>query len=110
DSWLDIDLFSSVTTPNRLREEFAQFIHEWQKIDRILPGFKAAVADLQTMLMDLRRWLEQVELGIRAEPRSDLSGVERTVIAELEDPILPTVGSWFAKFDDVSEQVDEEHR
>src|ERR1043165_4238549 len=68
DSWLDIDLFTSVTTPNRLRLEFAQFLREWQKIERILPGFKAAVADLQTMLMDLRRWLEQVELGIRSEP------------------------------------------
>src|SRR3569623_1626131 len=61
EAWLDIDLFSSVTTPNRLREEYGQFIQEWHKIDRILPGFKASVADLQTMLMDLRRWLEQVE-------------------------------------------------
>jgi extracellular factor (EF) 3-hydroxypalmitic acid methyl ester biosynthesis protein len=110
ESWVDIDLFSSVTTPNRLREEFAQFVHEWRKIDRITPNFKAAVADLQTMLMDLRRWLEQVELGIRAEPRSDLTGVERTVIGELEEPILPTVAGWFTKFDDITEQVNEELR
>jgi extracellular factor (EF) 3-hydroxypalmitic acid methyl ester biosynthesis protein len=110
ESWLDIDLFSSVTTPNRLRAEFAQFVQEWHKIEHILPGFKAAVADLQTMLMDLRRWLEQVELGIRAEPRSDLSGVERSVIGELEDPILPTVASWFSKFDEISDQVDDEYR
>ncbi len=110
DSWLDIDLFSSVTTPNRLREEFAQFVQEWRKIDRILPSFKATVADLQTMLIDLRRWLEQVELGIRAEPRSDLTGVERGVIHELEDPILPTVASWFAKFDEISDKVEDELR
>ncbi len=110
ESWLDIDLFSSVTTPNRLRAEFAQFVQEWHKIERILPTFKAAVADLQTMLMDLRRWLEQVELGIRAEPRSDLSGVEKSVIGELEDPILPTVASWFAKFDEISDQVDDDFR
>jgi extracellular factor (EF) 3-hydroxypalmitic acid methyl ester biosynthesis protein len=110
ESWLDIDLFSSVTTPNRLRAEFAQFVQEWHKIEHILPSFKAAVADLQTMLMDLRRWLEQVELGIRAEPRSDLSGVEKSVIGELEDPILPTVASWFAKFDEISDQVDDDFR
>ncbi len=110
ESWLDIDLFSSVTTPNRLREEFRLFIQEWHKIDRVLPAFKAAVADLQTMLMDLRRWLEQVELGIRAEPKGDLSGVERSVIRELEDPIMPTVGSWFSKFDEISDQVDPELR
>jgi extracellular factor (EF) 3-hydroxypalmitic acid methyl ester biosynthesis protein len=110
EAWLDIDLFSSVTTPNRLREEFGQFIQEWQKIDRILPGFKASVADLQTMLMDLRRWLEQVELGIRSEPTGDVTSIERSVIGELEGPILPTVGSWFSRFDDVSEKVDEELR
>jgi len=68
------------------------------------------VADLQTRLMDLRRWLEQVELGIRAEPRSDLSAVERTVIAELEDPILPTVASWFSRFDEIRDEVDDELR
>ena len=32
------------------------------------------------------------------------------MIAELEDPILPTVGSWFSKFDDISEKVDDELR
>jgi extracellular factor (EF) 3-hydroxypalmitic acid methyl ester biosynthesis protein len=110
DSWLDVDLFSSVTTPNRLRHEFAQFIQEWQKIERILPSFKAIVADLQTMLMDLRRWLEQVELGIRSEPTGDRATIERSVIAELEDPILPTVGSWFSRFDDVSESVEDDLR
>ncbi len=110
DSWLDVDVFSSVTTPNRLREEFSLFVQEWRKIEKIVPTFKAAVADLQTMLMDLRRWLEQVELGIRSEPGGDRSALERTVIAELEEPILPTVGSWFSRFDDISEGVDEELR
>ena len=37
DSWLDVDLFSSVTSPNRLREEFSLFVKEWQKIEKILP-------------------------------------------------------------------------
>jgi extracellular factor (EF) 3-hydroxypalmitic acid methyl ester biosynthesis protein len=110
DSWLDVDIFSSVTTPGRLREEFAQFVQEWHKIDRIQPHFKGAVADLQTMLMDLRRWLEQVELGIRSEPGADRSALEQTVIAELEEPILPTVGLWFSRFDDISERVEDELR
>ena len=35
DSWLDVDVFSSVTTPNRLREEFSQFVQEWRRSDRI---------------------------------------------------------------------------
>lgn len=110
ESWLDVDLFSSVTAPNRLREEFAEFVKEWQKIERVTPSFKAAVADMQTLLMDLRRWLEQVELGIRSEPTGDREELEKTVISELEEPILPTIGSWFSRFDEVSEEVDEELR
>ena len=34
DSWLDVDQFTSVTTPNRLREEFGQFIQEEHTIVR----------------------------------------------------------------------------
>jgi extracellular factor (EF) 3-hydroxypalmitic acid methyl ester biosynthesis protein len=110
DSWLDVDLFTSVTSPNRLRQEFAQFVQEWHKIELLQPTFKASVADLQSMLMDLRRWLEQVELGIRSEPTGDRNDIERSVIGELEEPILPTLASWFARFDDLSEKVDDELR
>jgi extracellular factor (EF) 3-hydroxypalmitic acid methyl ester biosynthesis protein len=110
DSWLDVDLFSSITTPNRLREEFGNFVKEWQKIERIIPAFKVAVADMQTLLMDLRRWLEQVEMGIRSEPSGNREQIERTVIAELEEPILPTVSSWFSRFDEVAETIDPDLR
>lgn len=110
DSWLDVDLFTSVTTPNRLRDEFLQFVREFQKIERILPEFKVAVADMQSLLLDLRRWLEQVELAIRSEPTGSREQVERNVLAELQDPILPTVASWFNRFDEVTENVTEENR
>lgn len=110
ESWVEMDQFSSVAAPSRLRAEFGQFVQEWHKIERVVPIFKATVADLQTMLMDLRRWLEQVELGIRSEPNLDRNQMERSVIAELEDPILPTVSSWFSRFDDISDQVEDELR
>ena len=110
ESWVEIDLFSSVTTPNRLRDEFGEFVREWQKIEKVTTSFKAAVADMQTLLMDLRRWLEQVELGIRSEPSGDREEIEKSVITELEEPILPTVASWFARFDEVSDTVVEDLR
>lgn len=110
ESWMDVDLFSSVTAPDRLRQEFAEFVKDWQKIERVASSFKAAVADMQTLLMDLRRWLEQVELGIRSEPGGDREEIEKKVISELEEPILPTVSSWFSRFDEVSDTVEDEAR
>ena len=110
ESWLEIDLFTSVTAPNRLRDDFGEFVREWQKIEKVAIPFKAAVADMQTLLMDLRRWLEQVELGIRSEPGGNWEELEKSVIAELEEPILPTIGSWFSRFDEVSDAVSEDSR
>ena len=65
---------------------------------------------MQTLLLDLRRWLEQVELGIRSEPSGDRDTIEKSVIDELQEPILPTIGSWFSRFDEVSDKVDDEFR
>src|SRR6266481_3003906 len=45
-----------------LRGGFDDFIGQWQELYRVLPEFKVVIADMQTFLMDLRLWLEQVEL------------------------------------------------
>lgn len=106
-AWLDVDLFSPVNQREKLQAEFREFLREWQKIRTISPDFKVTIADLQAFLVDLRRWLEQVELGIRSEPNRNVAEVEREVILELEAPMLPVVMAWFARFDEVAEQVDE---
>jgi extracellular factor (EF) 3-hydroxypalmitic acid methyl ester biosynthesis protein len=110
ESWLDVDLFAPINQPRRLEAEFAAFIREWEKTRRVMPEFKVVVADMQTLLIDLRRWLEQVELGIRSEPAGDRSQTERQVIGHLEPPMLPLVMSWFSRFDEVAERVEEEMR
>src|SRR5436190_5702798 len=61
DNWLDVDLFSPMNQRDKLLTEFGDFIKEWQKIHTVLPEFKVVVADIQTLLVDSRRWLEQVE-------------------------------------------------
>lgn len=108
DSWLDVDIFSSVSQKNRLHTEFAEFLQEWEKIHRVLPEFKVIVADIQTLLMDLRRWLEQVELGIRSEPTGDREGIQRDVVQELQKPILQTTTALFQRFEETAGGIEEE--
>jgi GTP-binding protein Era len=48
------------------------------------------------LLMDLRRWLDQVELGVRSEPLGVRTEMERTVLRELEGRIL----AWMNKLPD----------
>jgi extracellular factor (EF) 3-hydroxypalmitic acid methyl ester biosynthesis protein len=105
EAWLDVDLFALITEPRRLRADFAVFLHEWGKIYNILPQYKVILADIQTYFSDLKRWLDQVELGIRSSPSNDRLKLEVDVIHELAPTILPSIDSLFAKFEEVAENV-----
>ena len=63
EGWLETKPLS--TEPTALHVAFLGFVQHWQKLYRVNPDFKVLVADLQTFLIDLRLWLEQIELGIR---------------------------------------------
>jgi extracellular factor (EF) 3-hydroxypalmitic acid methyl ester biosynthesis protein len=108
ESWLDVDLFSTLTPKERLQSEFAEFLQEWEKVYRVGSEFKVVVADIQTLLSDLRRWLEQVELSIRSEPTGDRGEMERSVILELQKPILEATSSLFVRFEKTAGGVEEE--
>ena len=105
DAWLDVDLFALVTEPNKLRGDFSEFLREWEKIHAILPQYKIVLADMQNYFMDLRRWLDQVELGIRSSPSGDRVKTEHDVIHELAPTILTTIDSFFARFEEVADHV-----
>ena len=77
DSWFDVDFPAPSELAPKMREEFDRFIQATQKALRIRPEFKLVIADLQTLLMDLRAWLEQVELGVRSQPAGDRLQIER---------------------------------
>ncbi len=110
DGWLDVDLFSPIAQPERLREEFQGFISNWRRLQSISSDFKVAVADFQMLLTELRRWLDQVELGVRSEPVGVRAEMERRVLTALEHRIVNEANEWFGRFDSVAEQVDEELR
>lgn len=110
DGWLDVDLFSPIAQPERLREEFQGFITNWRRLQAISPDFKVAVADFQMLLTELRRWLDQVELGVRSEPVGARAEMESRVLQALETRIIEEANEWFGRFDAVAEQVESEMR
>src|SRR6266481_9841693 len=60
DAWVDIDFAAPASLHEALRAGFSTFLRQWQKVYKIDPEYKVVIADLQTFLMDLRLWLEQV--------------------------------------------------
>jgi extracellular factor (EF) 3-hydroxypalmitic acid methyl ester biosynthesis protein len=106
--WLDVDLFTSMYQKDKLKNEFTDFLKELEKVRLVVPDFKVVVADMQTLLMDLRRWLEQVELGICSEPSKNRNQMEREIIQELNKPVIQTTTSIFERFEEVSMGIQED--
>lgn len=108
ESWLDVDVFSPVEQRQRLLGEFAEFVKDWAKVHTVTPEFKVVVADMQTLLADLRRWLEQVELSIRSSPSANRQQLERDVLLDLSQPMLPTIDGLFTRFEAIASSLDPE--
>jgi extracellular factor (EF) 3-hydroxypalmitic acid methyl ester biosynthesis protein len=97
-SWAGLD-FTAPPAAGQLAQEFRKFLAEWQKLYQVAPEFKVIIADLQTFLTDLRLWLEQVELGMRAAPATHRQSLEQKVTGELAPAILPLLTNFFEKFE-----------
>ncbi len=110
EGWLDVDLFSPISHPERLREEFEGFLQNWRRLQSFSPEFKVAVADFETLLTELRRWLDQVELGVHSEGRGSTEEMEHKVLMALEPRIVDEANEWFGRFDDVADRVAEDLR
>jgi extracellular factor (EF) 3-hydroxypalmitic acid methyl ester biosynthesis protein len=104
--WLDGDFFSGLKQGPKLRDECAEFFRRWQKLYRVVPEYKLIVADMQSFLMELRLWLNQVELGIRSTPSGDRLQLEQDVIKDLEEPITPIMAGLFERFEAVAEGIE----
>jgi len=97
-------------TQGNLVREFQSFLAEWQKSYKILPEFKVAIADLQMILMELRLWLDKVQLEIDSQPREVRGQIERVLISDLRDLILGSVGHLLEKFELVAQKIGPEDR
>ncbi len=108
ESWLDLDIFSSFSNRDHINADFVEFLKEWEKIHSVTPDFKIVVADIQILLSDLRRWLEQVELGIRSEPAADRGKIERDIIHQLHAPILRSTTDLFGRFEEAAKKIQDD--
>ena len=105
EAWQDVELMSPSRDGTRIRAGFSEFMQNCQSNFKILPSFKLVIADMQIVLQDLRQWLEQLELGVMAQPSGNREQFENEHIQELQSVILPLLGSVFEKFEDACQSV-----
>src|SRR6185369_2480586 len=104
DCWQDLSSLGEIRG-KQLRERFAQFIGEWQKLYRIDNDYKVKIADIQTYLEDLRLWLEQLDCQIGSVPKERRGEVETEILNEIAPQIVELLDGLFDRFEEVSNRV-----
>jgi extracellular factor (EF) 3-hydroxypalmitic acid methyl ester biosynthesis protein len=92
------------------RDGFSDFLRQWQGAYKVRPEFKVVVADMQTFLMDLRLWLEQVELEIRSAPAANRLELERQAALEIGDSVVPAFDAMHERLEHLSRDIEVELR
>ena len=108
DAWVDPSAKLSSFHESGGRAAFEHFLGQWKKYYLIRPEFKVVVADMQTFLTDMRLWLDQVELGIRASSNGKPGEVEEEVASKLGRETTPALTQLFEKFEAALGGLEEE--
>jgi extracellular factor (EF) 3-hydroxypalmitic acid methyl ester biosynthesis protein len=109
ESGLDLEAARSGAGDAReLRAGFEEFLRDWGKNYKVRPEFKVLLSDIQSFLMDLRLWMERVELGIRSLPAAERTQAEQRAARDLSAIAMPAVGALFEKFEDATRDIKEE--
>jgi len=105
---MDLSLVCPVNDLPALQTGFEGFLRDWAKSFKVYPDFKVVMADMQSLFLDLRLWMEQMELVVRSQPAADRLHMERDILMTLQKPVLPLAAPLLEKFEAVANDVQTE--
>lgn len=105
DGWRDVDTFNPLKDGAELKAELADFLKDSTRVFRVIPEFKIVVADIHSLLTDLRRWMEQVEFGVRTLPTAERNQLEIQIIKNLEEPVVPVMLPLMRRFEQIAGEI-----
>lgn len=97
--WKEVELLSGQSVDGGLVKQFDEFVHDWKRAHEVHPEFKLVVADMQNMMLGMKRWLDQIDLGIRTSGTNDVSVVESEVISQIDQRMLDELSPHMASFE-----------
>jgi extracellular factor (EF) 3-hydroxypalmitic acid methyl ester biosynthesis protein len=108
ESWIDVEILAPALQVERLSIDFDRLVTEWSKVSLVSEEMKIIISDIQTLLSDMRRWLEQVEMAIRSSAPSDRAPLEIQIIEKLNGLILPVLQEQFKQLEKIAGTVSDE--
>lgn len=106
EGWMDFDVLALSGAAKDLPARYKEFLHHWQSSYKVTNEFKLWVADVQTFLLDLRLWCDQIELGIRSTPTGSRLELEQDVVRGLAPGLIESLNALFEKFEPIAQQIE----
>ena len=107
-SWM-LDSFGTDDFIENIDSYLEEHTVNWARDHEISPQFRVSVADLETYLMGLECWCEQVECGALVN-RPDGCGREQEILKKLGPIVDREIASHFAEYERVVSTLDKEAR
>ncbi len=108
ESWKDVEILSPASQVERLSSDFDRLIKDWGKLEAVSPELKITVSDIETLLSDLQRWTEQLEIAVRSSPPPDRARNELQIIEKINQLIAPVIAEQFGRFEAIAAKVTED--
>jgi extracellular factor (EF) 3-hydroxypalmitic acid methyl ester biosynthesis protein len=110
EGWLDVDLFAALAGNGQLGEAWRAYLQDWHQQYQVRPEYKLHIADMQMFFHELRRWLDQVELGLRSAPAGRQPELEPAAATQVSASAIPHIDGLFEKFELLAADVEEDLR
>jgi extracellular factor (EF) 3-hydroxypalmitic acid methyl ester biosynthesis protein len=108
EQWLPVETFSGNGQFGwEVGAKYQEFLDGWERQYKVLPDFKIAVADIQTFLLEWKKWLELAELKLHSLPCSDQAAREKELIVNLSPRLNLALDGLFEKYERIVSQLDE---
>jgi extracellular factor (EF) 3-hydroxypalmitic acid methyl ester biosynthesis protein len=106
EAWVDTGLSALPSDAPGLQASFNQFLENWGKSYRVLTDYKVVIADIHSFLVELRNWLDQLELNLRSTPNGSQADREREIMAGLTPGTNAAIGELYDRFDHVARTIE----
>jgi extracellular factor (EF) 3-hydroxypalmitic acid methyl ester biosynthesis protein len=101
-----LNSFQSCTPEKLCGSGFRGFLSRWEKFYRVSREYKVVIADLQSFLVNLRIWLDQLELRLQAGNAGDRARLEQEIALRLRSQVTAALSNMFERFEEVAEKIE----
>ncbi|MEE9352392.1 MAG: class I SAM-dependent methyltransferase, partial [Thiotrichaceae bacterium] len=102
------DLSGLEQDPLGIQEEAERFLSDWESSHQLDQSFQLVINDIRSLLLELSRWLEQVDLFAENDGVTHSRELTHDLFSQLQHPLLPKLTKLFGKFEEEAAKIAED--